>query len=193
MKAFRDLLTLTALAATALETAAVIFSVRYPARRIWPPKADSKYGIPFMFALFIINGLSLIVLGIADWNLGGFPAWLRIAAFLPWLGGCSLAAWSATVLGMDNTLGARDRLIIRGPYRWIRNPQYLGFMLALLGWGFTSGSWQTLIAGSAACIPLATVPLAEEPWLLDRYGQEYESYFQNTPRFLPFPTARQAG
>jgi protein-S-isoprenylcysteine O-methyltransferase Ste14 len=27
-------------------------------------------------------------------------------------------------------------------------------------------------------------PLAEEPWLRERYGQEYESYAERVPRFV---------
>lgn len=59
-------------------------------------------------------------------------------------------------------------LVRRGPYRFSRNPQYVGFIVGLIGWVFLSSSRLALPASFAGVIPLIVVPFAEEGWLLAR-------------------------
>ena len=76
------------------------------------------------------------------------------------------------------------QLVRRGPYRFSRNPQYVGFMAALVGWAFVASSGLTLVASLAGTIPLVLVPFAEEPWLATRLGAAYEEYRRTVPRFI---------
>ena len=137
-----------------------------------------------MLLLFNLTSGGIITLGILDWQRAAFPVWIRACGGLPWLAGMILAVRAVTSLGVINTTGNSSGLVIKGPYRWTRNPQYLGCMLALLGWGLMTGSILTLITGGMAWITLYLVPRAEEPWLLERYGAAYQEYQQRVPRFL---------
>ena len=72
----------------------------------------------------------------------------------------------------------------RGPYGFSRNPQYLGFIVGLMGWGVMADSLFALVVCIAEIVPLVLVPFAEEPWLLARHGVAYEEYRRAVPRFI---------
>jgi protein-S-isoprenylcysteine O-methyltransferase Ste14 len=78
------------------------------------------------------------------------------------------------------------RLVIRGPYRFVRNPMYIGAGLALLG---AALFYQSLpLLGYTGLFFLAThlfVVLYEEPTLRRTFGDEYEAYFRRGRRWLP--------
>jgi len=78
------------------------------------------------------------------------------------------------------------RLVIQGPYRFVRNPMYIGAGLALAGAALFYESLPLL--GYAGVFFLAThlfVVLYEEPTLRRTFGQEYESYCQQVRRWWP--------
>lgn len=78
------------------------------------------------------------------------------------------------------------RLVIRGPYRFVRNPMYIGAGLALAGAALFYGSWPLL--GYAGLFFLAThlfVVLYEEPALRETFGQEYGAYCGRVRRWWP--------
>jgi protein-S-isoprenylcysteine O-methyltransferase Ste14 len=77
-----------------------------------------------------------------------------------------------------------NRLIIRGVYRWSRNPQYVGYGLVILGvvigyWSSTA--WLAFIA--YVLLVYATVRIEEEH-LTQAFGEEYHKYCRQVPRFL---------
>jgi protein-S-isoprenylcysteine O-methyltransferase Ste14 len=79
------------------------------------------------------------------------------------------------------------RLVVRGPYRFVRNPMYIGAILAMLGVALFYGSLSILIY--AGVIFLAThlfVMLYEEPTLRRSFGPEYEAYCRRVNRWWPF-------
>jgi protein-S-isoprenylcysteine O-methyltransferase Ste14 len=78
------------------------------------------------------------------------------------------------------------RLVVRGPYRLVRNPMYLGAGLALAGAALAYRS-VALVAYTAALF-VAThlfVVLYEEPTLRSTFGGEYEAYCRRVRRWLP--------
>ena len=137
-----------------------------------------------MLFLFYLTDGGIITLGILDWGGEGFPVWIRLIGGLLWLTGMILAVWAVACLGIKNTTGNPSELVIIGPYCWTRNPQYLGFMAGLIGWGLLSGSILTLITGTTGWLPLILIPRTEEPWLLDKFRSAYAEYLTTTPRFL---------
>jgi len=175
------------LIAETLTTLVVAISILVPQQRIWPPDKGKTWGKPVMLILFNIAAVGVILLGILDWNSSIIPIWARIAIGLSlWLIGNILAAWAVVSLGLARTSGEANTLIRRGPYRFSRNPQYLGFMLGLAGWALHTNSVLTMIASMAAFLPLILAPFAEEPWLQARYGQAFDEYRRSVPRFLLF-------
>lgn len=80
------------------------------------------------------------------------------------------------------------RLVVRGFYRWVRNPMYLGMGLILIGEGimFPQITTEMLIL-SVVLWGLVTlfVIFYEEPTLRRLFGAEYEEYCRNVRRWLP--------
>lgn len=78
------------------------------------------------------------------------------------------------------------RLVIQGPYRFVRNPMYIGAGLAL---GSAALFYESLpLLGYAGLFFLAThlfVLWYEEPTLLRTFGQEYEAYCRQVGRWWP--------
>jgi protein-S-isoprenylcysteine O-methyltransferase Ste14 len=78
------------------------------------------------------------------------------------------------------------RLVIRGPYRFVRNPMYIGAGLALAGAALYYESWPMLVY--AALFLLVThifVVSYEEPTLRRTFEQEYEEYCRRVRRWWP--------
>jgi protein-S-isoprenylcysteine O-methyltransferase Ste14 len=78
------------------------------------------------------------------------------------------------------------RLVIRGPYRYVRNPMYLGAALALLGAAFFYRSLPLLgYAGVFLLVTHVFVVAYEEPTLGRLFGAEYRAYRTRVRRWLP--------
>ena len=77
-------------------------------------------------------------------------------------------------------------LATTGPYAYVRHPQYVGFILIMLGFLF---QWPTLI--TLVMFPILVtmyVKLArrEEREVLGEFGEEYRHYVHSTPAFIPW-------
>jgi protein-S-isoprenylcysteine O-methyltransferase Ste14 len=89
----------------------------------------------------------------------------------------------------EGTLAPWDpprRLVIRGPYRYVRNPMISGVVLVLFGEGLVLLSrphlvWALIFLG----INAVYIPLLEEPLLAERFGDSYQEYCRHVPRLLP--------
>jgi protein-S-isoprenylcysteine O-methyltransferase Ste14 len=77
-------------------------------------------------------------------------------------------------------------LVVRGPYRYVRNPMITGVALVLAG--------EALLLQSAAhaqwtllflAINAIYIPLVEEPLLALRHGEAYRTYCAHVPRLIP--------
>ena len=78
------------------------------------------------------------------------------------------------------------KLVMKGPYRYVRNPLYIGAILALLGAALFYES--ILIVGYAIIFFFVAhifVVLCEEPTLQKTFGKEYETYCLLVKRWLP--------
>jgi protein-S-isoprenylcysteine O-methyltransferase Ste14 len=85
------------------------------------------------------------------------------------------------------------RLVIRGPYRFVRNPMYIGAILTLLGVALFYRSLSILIyAGMFFLATHLFVVLYEEPTLRRTFGSDYETYCGRVNRWwLSFNVWRQ--
>ena len=79
----------------------------------------------------------------------------------------------------------RGALQITGPYRWVRHPLYLGWLLLTLGPAHMTGD-RLIFAGIAAFYLLIAVPL-EERSLVVSFGEQYARYRRQVRwRMLPY-------
>ena len=105
------------------------------------------------------------------------------AAIYAW---CAFWAFAQVGRGTPGPWDPPRRLVSHGLYRVVRNPMYWGVGLVLLGEATLFRSavllWLLLIFVSLVSL---FVLLYEEPTLRRTFGDEYEQYCREVPRWLP--------
>lgn len=152
-------------------------------------------------ALRVVRPLLGIVFygAVIDWLLPGVRlsvASLDLPPTLRWLGvglallAAGLLAWSFESLGTSYRGGVGlwedHELVTRGPYRWVRHPIYLGFVVVMVGVSLLSANWLAGVSGIilTLCIPILRLPV-EEAELEERFGDRWRSYRARTGGFFP--------
>jgi len=88
--------------------------------------------------------------------------------------------------GTPIPVASPPRLVVRGFYRHVRNPIYVGFLAALLGQALVFGSLGLVEYSLAAwCVGAAAARWYEEPRLARKFGSEYQAYRRAVPAWLP--------
>ncbi len=165
--------------------AVVVWSVVFPARRIWPPTQRGSWVYSLSWSLF-----GLAVAADVFWMFRHWNTWLplgptRYALGVPLVAvGALFLGWGMRTLGLTPTLGRERTLAITGPYRFTRNPQYVGDLLLLAGLMVLANAWYATLGLAVLMLAFVLMPLAEEPWLEEVYGDAYRAYKTHTPRFL---------
>jgi protein-S-isoprenylcysteine O-methyltransferase Ste14 len=78
------------------------------------------------------------------------------------------------------------KLVVRGPYRFVRSPRYIGAGMTLAGAALYYESLSILIyTGLFFLMTHMFVVLYEEPTLRRTFGSDYEAYFRRVRRWLP--------
>lgn len=119
----------------------------------------------------------------------------QVAGMLVGAIGAALALWCifafATIgEGTPAPFDPPRKLVIRGPYRYVRNPMYIGAALALAGATLFYGSAPLLAYAAAFLVVCHLFVLTyEEPMLRRTFGADYEAYRQRVGRWWPFPRA----
>jgi protein-S-isoprenylcysteine O-methyltransferase Ste14 len=114
---------------------------------------------------------------------------LRAAAIALIIGGLLLSGVVMRVFGRAGTpvppYRPATRLVTSGPYRYSRNPDYVGQTLLYVGIALVANSWWPLLL-----LPLVLVVVQrgvierEERYLEARFGQEYRDYKVRVRRWL---------
>jgi protein-S-isoprenylcysteine O-methyltransferase Ste14 len=117
-------------------------------------------------------------LTIVPWGLPllawGYLQYLLVGRFrLPLAGGSP---------GMDVP---PERIIAAGPYRYTRNPMYLGHLIFLVGLAVTFWSWVALAILAARAIWFHRRVLHDEQRLEKLFGADYVAYRAQVKRWIP--------
>jgi protein-S-isoprenylcysteine O-methyltransferase Ste14 len=105
--------------------------------------------------------------------------------------GAALAVWCILTFallgkGTPAPFDPPRHLVVRGPYRFLRNPMYLGAAIALAGAAlFYRSVALALYAAAFLLVTHAFVVWYEEPTLRATFGGEYESYCRRVRRWWP--------
>jgi protein-S-isoprenylcysteine O-methyltransferase Ste14 len=76
-------------------------------------------------------------------------------------------------------------LVTEGPYRFTRNPIYIGFVLVFFGLSIVLTSvWILLLLVPVLLILQRGVVLREEAYLEEKFGDAYRAYAGRVPRWL---------
>ena len=78
-----------------------------------------------------------------------------------------------------------SRLAVTGPYAKIRHPQYVGFVLILIGFLLQWPTLLTLLMFPILLVMYARLAVTEEAEMRKQFGADYDAYAARTPRFIP--------
>jgi len=78
-------------------------------------------------------------------------------------------------------------IAVTGPYRWSRNPQYVGWFMFLLGFALNDWSWWCLVALTIVATYLHLLILIEEEHLNRIFGEQYAKYRRSVSRYFGKP------
>lgn len=81
----------------------------------------------------------------------------------------------------------KNVLATSGPYHYIRHPQYVGFVLIIIGFLLQWPTLITLIMAPILTIIYIRLARKEDKEMILLFGKEYEQYRNNTPAFFPSP------
>ncbi len=115
--------------------------------------------------------------------------WLGIA---PMIAGAVVVFWcfSDFILrgrGTPAPFDAPRRLVISGPYRYTRNPMYLGAGLFLIGCAILFSEFSMKLIWYAAALIVGVnlfIFFYEEPTLRAKFGDDYKQYCAAVPRWM---------
>lgn len=120
-----------------------------------------------------------------------FASWIVMAGWVIFTIGAALGLTCVASFVMigDGTPAPFDaprKFVAVGPYRYVRNPMYIGGFLALIGFGLILKSVATLIFGLPWILfAHIFVRIYEEPVLRKQFGDEYEAYCGRVNRWIP--------
>jgi protein-S-isoprenylcysteine O-methyltransferase Ste14 len=78
------------------------------------------------------------------------------------------------------------RLVVKGFYRYVRNPMYIGVVSMLLGQALLLGDIRILAYAALGWLVTHLFVLTyEEPTLRKSFGAEYENFCAHVPRWIP--------
>ena len=76
-------------------------------------------------------------------------------------------------------------LATTGPYAYVRHPQYMGFILIMLGFLLQWPTLPTLVMFPILLVMYVRLARREEREALAEFGEAYARYAANTPAFFP--------
>jgi protein-S-isoprenylcysteine O-methyltransferase Ste14 len=80
------------------------------------------------------------------------------------------------------------RLVVTGPFRYLRNPIYVGAIAAMAGAALFLRSWGLVAYDAVVAVTLhVLVRIYEEPVLRRTFGDEYDAYCSRVPRWRAWP------
>lgn len=103
----------------------------------------------------------------------------------------AVGVWScvtmATVgLGTPLPAATARRLVVRGPYRFVRNPMAAAGAIQTIGVGLWAGSWTVVLAGVTGAVAWhLLIRPTEEADLLERFGPSYLQYRAQVRCWVP--------
>jgi methyltransferase len=142
------------------------------------------------FALLASVQVLLLALPAAESSWFGTRAGPVLAACAWALWGAGQALRLASMRALGPTWNARgavadgQAVVARGPYRWLRHPNYLGVLLEGFALPLAGGAWRSLLAVNLLLVPITLRRARAEELLLAR-DPAWRSAFAHLRGFLP--------
>ena len=148
-----------------------------------------------MFPPFIVL-IALAAAIVLEWLVGlhflppmAWSGWQLYLGLVLVLAAVALAGWAVrTFSAVGTNVSPHEpalKLATSGPYRFTRNPMYLGFVLLFVGVSLIfSLEWGIILAPVLALVLHFGVVLREERYLTDKFGQPYRDLLARTRRWF---------
>lgn len=135
-----------------------IFGSKLPDGILWGHTLIGYIGHTGMYvgAVFMLVGVALVIMG---WNVIYKRYWSKESG--------------------------KGELVTEGIYRFIRHPQYTGFLMITFGMLLDWATLPMLVMWPIMAVLYYRLAKKEEADMLAEFGQKYSDYMQQTGRFLP--------
>jgi protein-S-isoprenylcysteine O-methyltransferase Ste14 len=174
-----------------MQAGAIIFRFRVAilvaviALGFWAPWAGA-WGIASRTPLLEGLALSLSRMGLLRF-FAATPAAIAIASLVA-AAGAALRIWGTAYLGpgtVNNAEMKAGAVLADGPYRYVRNPLYMGSWFMIAAMGFIMPATGALLVMVLVTALLLTLIHGEETFLTAQLGEPYRDYLRAVPRIFP--------
>lgn len=142
--------------------------------------------IVFLAAYFGVWGLDSFVFRSSNVSAEAVPVFVRLLlGVLSLIVGIYLVGNAVAVFGKTPiSRTGKPKLVTSGVYAWVRHPMYLGLLLFLLAFFFTTFSLPSLLVWIGFFAFLDRVATHEERNLIRIVGEKYVEYQKQVPKWL---------
>jgi protein-S-isoprenylcysteine O-methyltransferase Ste14 len=183
----------------------VIALVTYPMLSFWRGWLKRR-GLIVWYLVEVggLWGMTMVVLFLLSpwwlsWSWSGMSS-LQVLGCVLFAGSVAAGTWAVAKMGWARLLlagalfppgvgaeenGVPQRLVVEGPYRYVRNPLYDGDFCLILGAALLTRSWALVLLSALYLVQLAFQLPLEERELGERFGVPYRRYCELVPRFVP--------
>jgi protein-S-isoprenylcysteine O-methyltransferase Ste14 len=144
-----------------------------------------------LFVAFFLVMVPQRILRGSGYKWSGSPSWSELTGMGLVIVGFALVMWCLATFAFvgKGTAAPFDpprRLVVAGPYRFVRNPIYIGAVMTMLGAAmYLWTAWLVAYALGVLIVTHLLVILYEEPHLRRVFGQPYEDYLRTVHRWIP--------
>jgi protein-S-isoprenylcysteine O-methyltransferase Ste14 len=144
----------------------------------------SRWGILLQFLAFTLLWQGHFWLRtLPVWRTAVCVVLFAIAIALSWTSSRALAGQ----LRVDAALGADHHLVRSGPYALVRNPIYTSMLLVMCAVAVVITPWKLFLPALVLFVVGTEIRVStEEKLLASHFGEEFESYKQAVPAYIPF-------
>ncbi len=163
----------------------MVIMILIAALGFWAPWTEI-WGIGNRFPLWAWLALELSRLGFIPSAVAA-PLVIIVTALIAAIGAV-LRIWGAACLGYDTVHHGQMRagaVMADGPYRYVRNPLYLGSWCMMAAISFVMPLTGALVMMTLMTVFFLRLILAEEAFLAGQLGQPYQDYLRAVPRLFP--------
>lgn len=138
----------------------------------------------------VLLPIAVVLLLVPSPRLSQDPAWLGVLGLALAVIGQVIRIGTVGLAyiirgGQDHRVYAEE-LVTTGLYAHTRNPMYLGNLFLLLGLALASNSWVFALIGTALAVLMhALIVAAEEDYLQNKFGEDFQAYCLRVPRLFP--------
>ena len=158
------------------------------------PRLSGGFGRDKKSFLYILLGLGLALFSIFIFpilGIGNINTNFSYFGIILMILGFTLRQWSIRILGKLFTpiisIQEGHKLIIRGPYKYVRHPSYTSLLVEYLGFALAVSNWISFVAVICFLFPAMLYRIKiEEKELVKRFGQDYISYRKRTKMLIPW-------